>query len=325
MGTRVFGRRTLLAGAMVAGVAGCFHRKPLRSVYGVRLGRHPGPVRCVVFVDERYAWSANSSSSAQICLWDLAARRLVRTIPAPGSIRELDLVHGDPERLVVTSISQSETGGWAYAVSVLDAATGRELRRVVDGRLGMNSVAGMAALPGDRLLLSHYDRAVPDGSELWSIATSKLLWSYPFAAEWVTPDRRTGLERCRIWDLDTGHVKLELPMPQVTWGVAIAPDGTRAVSQAGGSFLWNASGVIKTFSEKREWLWSGAFTADGGLLITGSDFRFVLRDGHSGALLAALRGHRETVLRLATAPQGNVALSGDRSGNVMLWVLPTTG
>jgi WD40 repeat protein len=322
VGARVFGRRTFLAGAALAGVAGCFeHNLPRRSVRGVRLGQHAGPVRCVVFVDEQYAWSADAGPSATICLWDLAARRLVRTIPAPGSIQELDLVCGDPQRLVVTSVSRRQDG-WVYLVSVLDAATGRGLRRIVEGQWGAISVCGMAALPGERLLLSHFDRAQPDSSELWSLDSSRLIRRFPLAAERVTPDRSNGLEGCRIWDLDTGRVKLERPTERVTWGVAIAPDGSRAVSQGGGAFLWNACGIIKTLSDQRGWLWSGAFTADGALLLTGSDSRFIVRDGRSGVSIATLEGHHRTVLGAATAPRGRLALSGDRSGTVVLWRLP---
>jgi WD40 repeat protein len=80
--------------------------------------------------------------------------------------------------------------------------------------------------------------------------------------------------------------------------------------------------VIETFDDQRGWLWSGAFTADGELLLTGSDSRFLLRDGRSGAAVARLVGHGRTVLGIARAPGGRLALSGDRSGAVVLWRLP---
>lgn len=98
----------------------------------------------------------------------------------------------------------------------------------------------------------------------------------------------------------------------------LARDGTRAVSHGSTGYLWDASGVRRRFAEQR-WLWSGAFSPDGGLLLTGSEQRLVLRDGHSGEALAALVGHQGRGMSVATSPDGRAALAGDRAGQVAIW------
>ena len=272
------------------------------------------------FLDEGAAFSADAGDPGMVSLWDLRGRRSSRTFRAPGSVRFLEVA--DPGRLVVAGLLP-QSGGRFWYVSVIDAATGRELRRIEEMQLPATSISGIAAMPGGRVLVSYDDRGVPETSCLWSLDSGQLVRRYRRAADAVTSDRRWGLQGRTIWEIDAERVKARHPVSGMAWGVAIAPGGLRAVSQGSGSaFLWNGSGTIRTFGDQRGWLWSGAFTPDGRLLITGSDSQFVLRDGLSGESIADLDGHEGKLRSVATSPSGRHALSGDSLGSVLLWQLP---
>jgi WD40 repeat protein len=312
-------RRMFLTGAVavaVSGAVGCRGRSR-RTVVGYPLGRHAGPVFAAALLDDQRAFSADRGDQAKICCWDLAARRAAWAVRMPGPVRHLDVAVWDRSRLVVMGRSAQIS-----CLIVLEAATGRELRRIDLPLRVPFGIGGMTTMPAAHVLIGDYDRGTPCGSRRWSLDSGRAVQRYQYAAEHVTPDRRFAVEGARIWSLDTERVAIEHPSRWPTWAVAVAPDGLRAVSQAGGAaFLWDGSGAIRRFRAQGS-LWTGDFTRDGRYLLTGDDSRLVLRDAHSGAALADLHGHRGGIRAVATSPGGRHVLSGDTDGGVIHWLLP---
>src|SRR4051794_40357375 len=85
-------------------------------------------------------------------------------------------------------------------------------------------------------------------------------------------------------------VRAAYPGKSFMWGVAISPDGSRAVSQRNApAFLWNDRGKhLRTLDDQKSWLWCGAFSPDDRFLLTGSTASsfgstgraLLLRDAH---------------------------------------------
>ena len=103
---RRFGRRVLLGGALIAvgGYAGWRWERPPAPIKGVNLARRAGPITSVAFGrDGRFAVTAGEL----VRVWDVDARKLVRSFRAPAYVRWLAV--DDQRGIVVVSGSWTST------------------------------------------------------------------------------------------------------------------------------------------------------------------------------------------------------------------------
>jgi WD40 repeat protein len=322
---RRFRRRIFLGGALVAvaGYAGWRRKRPSKPITGVRLARRAGLISSVEFSrDGRFAVTAGEL----VRVWDVDARKLVRSFPAPARVRALAL---DDQRgiVVVSGWVNVDTG---HYIAVLDLATGRAIRTIEQTGIGVD-IDGIW-LTRNGLIASYSSRAEPLGSALWEVDSGRRLHEYRHGVDAVAADGRSAVGGSRIWDLETESVRAEYPGKYLLWGVAVSPDGSRAVSQGGGTaFLWNDRGErVRALDDQRTWLWGGAFSPDDRFLLTGSTASWfgssgralVLRDARTGEKLARLEGHRGTIPAVAWTRDSRRAISGDREGNLFLWTMP---
>ena len=259
-------------------------------------------------------------------MWDVEARKLVRSFPPPARARWLAL--DDTRGIVVVS-------GWLRGregdyISVLDLATGRELRTIERTGIGLD-IDGIWLTPSG-LVASYSSRAEPMGSTLWEVTSGRKLHEFRRGVDAVAADGRSVVRGDTIWDLETERVRAEYPGKYFLWGVAVSPDGNRAVGQGNGTaFLWNDWGErVRALDDQRTWLWGGAFSPDDRFLLTGSTASWfgstgralVLRDAHTGERLARLAGHHGAVGAVAWTRDSRCAISGDLAGNLFLWTMP---
>ncbi|MEO1329969.1 MAG: TIR domain-containing protein [Pseudomonadota bacterium] len=127
----------------------------------------------------------------------------------------------------------------------------------------------------------------------------------------------------RAWALDSSLRTLR-GHTSVVDSVAIAPDGTRALSGAGDRtlILWDlATGqALRTFKGHTNSVLSVALTPDGTRALSGSDDNTLkLWDLASGRALRTFKGHTLPVSSVAITPDGTRALSGSYDITVRVW------
>ena len=326
-----FSRRALLAGA-AAGAVGwrLLLRRRRRSIRGVRLSDRAGLIRSLAFAsDGRHLISGGADDPPLLRIWNLQERKLARWFTAPGPVRRLD-IHREDALLAVGGMAP----GWTSYVVLFDWRSGRLVRELEHSRYG--SLDGVWFAANDTLITSSSSRGEQWRSRLWDVASGAPLHELLRHADAVSSDGRTVLSGGVLWDLASERVKAEAPRRSSgwssVWGAALSPDGSRAISQKGSGFLWNARGeMVRPFDDQPGWLWDAAFSSDDRFLLTASEpglfarpDRLVLRDGRTGEPLAECRGHGAKVLAVAFAPDGRMAASADRSGGLYLWTMPGT-
>jgi WD40 repeat protein len=322
-----FTRRALLVGSAGAALAGCTGSKPerRRTITGVRIGRQAGAVDVAYLRDGAHAIAADTTTEGTINVWDLRSREITRSFRVG---RRLSYFALDEGRGLLAAASRNGAG--EYAIGLFDFATGRHVRQIGDGH-PLYGVDGLFVAQ-EGLLTCYADRAVREESTLWSFETGRQLAHFGRPAEAIAADKRTVLGGHVIWDLTSGRVRGELKRGSRIWGHALSGDGNRAVSETGRSgILWNDRGeVVQSLGDQSSAIARAAFSPDGRFLITGryaETFRgngrlLVLRDGHTGRLLAELPGHEKVVRGIAFSPDGSSALSAGLHGELILWKIP---
>jgi WD40 repeat protein len=177
---------------------------------------HSGSVFGLAFVgaDSSRLWSAGRDGTA--FLWDTTGRQGIARTAAAEVGTYLGDVAADGDTAVAVAYGGGDETNLAYLV---DAATGERLRRTPlpmpqgcdcrpwavamapDGRTAM---AGLEHLPGP--LPAAADRAYDDRGSLV------------------------------LWDVPDGRVRTEVLLPWPVWGVAVTPDGRRAVVNGTGGW-----------------------------------------------------------------------------------------
>jgi len=105
--------------------------------------------------------------------------------------------------------------------------------------------------------------------------------------------------------------------------VAFSPNGAQLASVGldGDLRLWRlaADAQLVTLSSPAEDMWRGTFTRDGALVaITAGDGVVRLYDGHSGALVRKLAGHRGRITAVDFSRDGTLVSAGE-DGTLKLW------
>lgn len=245
--------------------------------------------------DGRHVLSGGADNTLR--LWDVTQGREVRRFTG----------HTDQVTSVAFAAggSQAISGSWDTTVRLWDVATGRELRRC-EGH--GEHVDAVALLPdGRRVAAGESDGTV----RLWDVAAGRELRRIGrpnqclLACLAVAPTGRHvlvgGLEAtvC-LWDVESGRKAgcMEGHSGNV-FAVAFTPDGRRALSASGTEY----------------------FTAD---LVAelGIDNTVRVWDVATHRLLARFEGGMSNMRAVASAPDGQRALSGEEDGTLRLWRLP---
>ena len=259
----------------------------------------------------------------QIAVWDLGARRIVRTLPTPlGSASVVfspdgrrvgaagydahgyvwDLSTGRPQ----FSLTLDGPGRLAFSPDGKFIATATEAKTVKlwDGASGKE----VAALQGD-LLRFHCVTFSRDGTRLAA-----------GGGDW---DGR-GPSQVTLWDVNTQKQIGKLPTDKPVLAVAFSPDSaavaTGDVSNA--VKVWDAAAmkVKAAFQGHQGWVEGLAFSPDGKLLASaGHDSTARVWDLTRGGAILSLVGNAGPVRAVAFTPDGKTLVTGGGDRTVRLW------
>jgi WD40 repeat protein len=129
----------------------------------------------------------------------------------------------------------------------------------------------------------------------------------------------------QVWDAESGRRLREVELPHGVRQLVLSPDGTRlagVVAADGGCRVWAQATMAELLNLRQEgvYLWSAAFSPDGGQLLTGgADQKIRVWDSATGDLLHTLRGHNSDVNCLCFEPHGKRLVSTGYDQMVKLW------
>jgi RNA polymerase sigma factor (sigma-70 family) len=280
---------------------------------------------------------AGAANEGAIVLWDVSSgKRLPQCADEVHAVVHLQY-SADGQQLV----------GAAGDLIVWDPATGRELRRVPDGRLGLDG----AVSPSGKLL------AVPEFGATIAVrdaATGKTLRTLPghgfmpIRVARFTPDERYLITACEddrailVWNLADGAVvhRLTDPVGHVAL-LAVSPDGRwlascswhRPLAQKDDELrLWDlrTGHEAKSLPHHFTGIYDLAFAPDGSRLAaagleTGRSppGRVQVWEVSTGKDLLAFDTHTEMVKRVAFSPDGRTLATGGADATLRLWELAT--
>jgi WD40 repeat protein/uncharacterized caspase-like protein len=199
---------------------------------------------------------AAAFGSGQVMTWEVATRRLVRTIQLAESLYAGALAFDPSGATLATAAYNGELRLW-------DVATGRE-RAALEGHTSLTKT--LVFSPDGTRLASGDAKGI---LKIWDVAGARAIHSIE-AHDWIesaafSPDGRlvatSGWDRAvRLWDAATGRLVREMKghTEQVD-AVAFTPDGMTILSAAndGAIRLWNVSDgahVASVFTIGEDWL-----------------------------------------------------------------------
>jgi WD40 repeat protein/transcriptional regulator with XRE-family HTH domain len=262
---------------------------------------------------------AAGASSGEVCLWRVADRTRVMSVPGHAGITYAVALSADARRLA--------SGGGDGLLKLWDAGSGACVA-TMPGHI----VQGVALSADGRLLASGGE----DGTvRLWEAESGACLavlhgrrgvvHSVALSEDGRLLASGGGDGTVRIWDVETGTCRAVLNgQSTAVHSVALSPDGRLVLSGgADGTLrLWDAgSGRQRaTLHGHAGRVVAVAISADGRLLASGGDDGMVrLWEAEGGTCLAALHRHRGPVLGVALSADGQLAASGGSDGAVRLW------
>jgi WD40 repeat protein len=293
---------------------------------------HAGPVTAVRFSpDGKRVYSCGKDG---VRAWSAATGRLIWKMEGWTAL-DMD-VSRDGHQVLVGLVTFNALGNDCGSTKLLDAASGKELRRL---QVGQDGGCGSVAFVGDgsrfvarvskhAFVLVETDTDVeiarfgsPEGT-IDHIAVS------PDGTWAVTAGDRSG--SMRLWNLKRPEEKsgFEQEHKGAIKALAYSPDGKRVLSGGadGTVRLWEVSRgrQIHSFQKgSKASVNSVVFSPDGRFALSGGD------DGtahvwqlSTGQEVDRLRAFSAAVLSVAFSPDGRSALASSADGSVRLWRLP---
>jgi RNA polymerase sigma factor (sigma-70 family) len=236
---------------------------------------------------------ATGGDDGIVRLWELDTGKPIRQIDATGAFVRGFGVALSPDGKTLATPSRPKGGAGPEQISLWDAATGKELRRM--------------ERPPDpaysRLAFS------PDGKTL-------------AAGEWDGG-------KVHVWDAGTGkEIKTLQGHTGTVTAIAFSADGKRLVT--GGDdkavHLWDAAtgAEVRSFAGHTDRVLCAALSPDGTLLATGAaDATARLWDAATGKESHVLKAHKYGVGAVAFSPDGKLLLTGGHDGKIDLWEAAT--
>jgi RNA polymerase sigma factor (sigma-70 family) len=268
-------------------------------------------------------------------LWDVATGTPVARfrVPADGGLLVPTPLHFAPDgHTLLAAWSEGGVGApkSAAGVAVIDAASGRELRRFGPPR---GAVHGLAVSPdGQTVALGMTNPPV----QLWDVARGTLLRSLDGQKDSdvqglaFSPDGKTlawgGQGRVVLTDVAGGQeVGRLVTEKEVASSLAFTPDGKTLVSDAPDCKVrvWNVPSRKQRLElDGRMWVGSAVALAPDGSTVAQATTYSVIRlwDLATGReLFTDFAGHDGRVLAIAFSPDGRLLVSGDANQQVRLW------
>jgi WD40 repeat protein/serine/threonine protein kinase len=260
--------------------------------------------------------AASAGHDRVIRLWDVATLKPVREFPGHQDIITSLTFSPDGKRLL--SASKDMT------LRVWDVAKGNQLE-LYQATTPLQQA--LFAPDGQRILGAGGDNIL----RLWGLLEGKPAVVQEFTAETrpllPPPALHTSLA---LW--------LDSPLGQGPWlamsalaaghapfaGVAWSPNGQRLATAAGDKtiLLWDAGGSLVQTVEVPNVVTKLRYTPDGSLLTNGGNLAYLWQIPATGLPVSQiLAGHSDVVTALAVSDEGRFALTGDKSGAIILWDL----
>ena len=272
---------------------------------------------------------ASGSGDRTIKIWDVRSGELLRTLE--GYKGYVSSVAFAPEGKTLASGSDNTVKLW-------DTRSG-ELLRTLEGHT--DTVLSVAFAPDGKTLASgSTDNAI----KLWDARSGEVLrtleghtssvWSVAFAPDGSTLASSSDDNTIKLWDAHSGELLRTLEgHTSLVYSVTFASDGSTLASGSSDNAikLWDArSGeTLRTLEGHTEDVTSVAFAPDGNTLTSGSDDKTIKTwDAHSGELQLSIdargpghkrKGHTDTVLSVAFAPDGSTLASGSYDKTIKTW------
>jgi WD40 repeat protein len=267
----------------------------------------------------------SASTDHTIKLWDLAGRKLIKTVAShndmarsalflPDGVRALTA--GDDGEIVLRSI---DDGAVLHVFSAKDHG-------------GVNKIAISA--DGRRMISGHSSGNVI----LWDLDRKAALHSldahgWSVAGVAMSPDGKRAISgdidgELKLWDVDSGRlIRSWLGHERGSYGIAFTPDGKRVVTGSGDRAikLWDLEKgrEIRRFDGHSGTVYAIVLSSDGTQILSASlDGTARLWNLETGDELAQFVGHDGPVYSVAFGPDGTVITGGiDRT--IRIW--PETG
>lgn len=281
------------------------------------------PVTAAAFSASGTALAVGTADGA-IVIADPATRRTISTSTGhQGAVTILGF-----SRDGLTLVSAGKDG----AVAVWDAATGR---RKDHGRVRGGLVNSIALSPDGTTVAANLSGpgparvvagAVADDAPPADIARASGRSDVVFGHDGTTLAFGDDDDRVVVWDIAAKR-RRHLLRGADTWitCLAISPDGTRIVTGRGDGavLLWDVSKEQepRTLRAHAQAVSEVAFSPDGARLASRAEQQITIHYLDDTRRPIALAGHRNTVMSMAFQPGGDVLVTGDGAGRVLLWSL----
>jgi WD40 repeat protein len=300
-------------------------------------GRHATDSPLAGSGDRRVAFSPAGgrylarAEQREITIWDVATRKLVRTLRGHKHYVTNLAFSPDGQYLASASAQVRQPG----QIKIWEAASGKELRTISRGHQA--GITCLAFGPGGKLLLAS------GGTDLtvrfWDARSGHelrppLKQAQPVMSLAFSPDGAylavAGGKRgqpelpgeVRIWEVTTGRSVHTRKVPRSVLSIVYSPDGGRLAWAAGKEVVVAeaATGRIEYTRGHRGIIYSVAFSPDRRHLATASDDRTVkVWTAATGQEVLTLRGHIDPVVSLAYSPDGRCLASAGRDQTVKVW------
>lgn len=281
-------------------------------------------------------------SGWQTCmLLDLeSGKELQRMQPIEANVMVWSVALSPDNRTILAGCSDK-------TIRLIDAASGRELRRLVGH---VNDVRAVAYSPDGSQALTGSEWFSPKNTKddvlrLWDVGGGRELRKFDghdgdIEGVAFLPGGRQAVsassdKTLRLWDLASGRQLRVFTDNVEGWlSVAVSPDGSRILSGGwnGTVRLWDtaAGRELRRFEGHISEVHGVAFSPDGLRAVSGSggygrgqapqNTTVRIWDIQRGQQLSCLEGHTNRVWSVAFSPDGKYVLSGSRDRTVRLWL-----
>ena len=288
-------------------------------------------------------WDENAKASSSLVTWNASTKKPLSAVK---------LNNPPPPRLRFTPDGKFLLGNAQGTVVVIDAITGKEVRRRELERIDRDPRSGGARQERDDFALSPNGRLVA-----LATLTDVKLWDWQsadsaprslptrsqgrFGVLAFSTDSRTLIGRVRsgdfgllVWDVSSGKLVKDWyghPGLDTALSLAIHPDGKRLATTHGanlsipteresGVYLWNLeSGLLEKSFGTSVGLARCSFSPDGRWLIAGSQWAAHVWDLETGRDVAAdPESHDAGIKAIAVSSRGTIATASD-DGTIGLW------